>query len=89
MNAKAPSVLPFLEIISILNAVGLFTLHPCFYTLSTDYISKHLHNAINEVKYVCTLQRCVNLMYLTYTNCYLIPTAIAETESHIFLLSIL
>lgn len=73
------------EAITVLNKVGSFPSHPCFYTLSTDYISKHLCKAIDEVQFVPTLQRCVNLMYSAYTNHYPIPMATAETESHTFL----
>lgn len=85
MDAEAPSALPPREAITILNEVGLFPSRPCFYTFSTAYGPKRLCKAINEEKYVCTLRRCVNLMYLAYANLNHVPTAAVETESHTFL----
>lgn len=85
INTGRRSPLPSLEAIIILNKVSLFPSHPCFDTSSIDYSPEHLCKAINEEKYVCTLQRCVNLIYLVYANSYHVPMAIVETESHTFL----
>lgn len=84
INKGLRSPLPSLEAIIILHKVGLFPSHPCFDTSSLDYSPDHLFKAINEEKYVCTLQRCVNLIYLVYANSYHIPMAIVENESHTF-----